>query len=82
MGEAGGGYAYPDCDICEYERNECGECEGTGEAYYRDCLNCGGTGEVTPFHCCDCGGMPYCHCRTTGTDPITVQLHDGTTMEV
>jgi hypothetical protein len=66
------------CDICEYERDECGECEGSGESYYRDCLSCGGAGEVVPFHCCACGGMPYCHCKDTGTGPITVQLHDGT----
>jgi hypothetical protein len=63
------------CEICEYDRDECNCWEWGDEA---NCPDCHGTGQRIPIHCCDCGGMPYCHCKDTGTEPITVQLHDGT----
>jgi hypothetical protein len=86
----GTGREMPLCDICEYVREECGACDGTGDDGYDPwgCPTCGGSGEVTPEHCCACGGPPYCACcRTCGAScigdckcPVTVQLADGGTL--
>jgi hypothetical protein len=76
------------CDICEYERNECSNCEGSGDdGSSWGCMTCDGTGEVVPGHCCVCGGSPYCTCCRTCEEcvgtckcPVTVQLADGGTL--
>jgi hypothetical protein len=78
------------CHICDYEREECGACDGTGDDGYGSwgCLSCGGTGEVTLEHCCACGGAPYCTCCSKcGAEciaecscPVTVQLVGGGTL--
>jgi hypothetical protein len=79
----------PPCDICEYERDECGNCEGSGDdGSSWGCMTCGGSGEVTPEHCCACGGSPYCTCCSRcGAScigeckcPVMVQLADGGTL--
>jgi hypothetical protein len=80
----------PPCDICESGGEDCGACEGSGDADYDGdgrCWSCGGTGWAVPEHCCLCGGSSYCTCcRTCGQCvgtcrcPLTVQLHDGSTL--
>ncbi len=79
------------CGICSDGPEECTSCYGEGEdegGY--DCTACYGSGERIPEHCCACGGSPYCTCCSkcgapcvgACTCPITVQLHDGSTLTV
>jgi hypothetical protein len=80
----------PPCEICASGGGECAAGDGTGDENYDGdggCWACGGTGWAIPEHCCLCGGSPYCTCcRTCGQCvgtcqcPVTVQLHDGSTI--
>jgi len=79
------GAKQPECDVCAYEREECGCWEWDEDG----CAECGGTGERVPVHCWACGGgeydcicCPSCGVQNIGRCPctLTVQLAEGGTL--